>query len=98
MRRLFRGYLLQVDEAAQDFGQLNGRDRRQNLEPAPHSKPLGQAGSRRLTFNSCNGVSNALQGKVVTIHPPQRQTAVSLFFTKEHAEYWLTKASEEDLL
>ena len=62
------------------------------------TRAFGQAGSRRLTFNSGSSVSNSLQGKVVTIHPPQRQTAVALFFTKEHADYWLTKATEEGLL
>ena len=61
-------------------------------------RAFGQAGSRSLTFNSGSGVSNSLQGKVVTIHPPQRQAAVSLFFTKEHADYWLIKATEEGLL
>ncbi len=42
--------------------------------------------------------SDVDQGKVVTIHPPQRQTAVLLVFTREHADYWLTKATEESLL
>ena len=62
------------------------------------ARGFGHAGSRRLMFNSGNGVSNSLQGKVVTIQPPQRQTPVSLFFTREHADYWLTKATEEGLL
>ena len=62
------------------------------------TRAFAQASSRRLTFNSDNGVSNSLQGKVVTIHPPQRQNPVSMFFTKEHADYWLTKAAEEGVL
>ena len=62
------------------------------------ARALGQASNRRLTFNSDKGVSNYIQGKVVNIHLLQRQTPVSLFFTKEHADYWLTKATEEKLL
>lgn len=62
------------------------------------TRALGHASNRRLTFNSDNGVSNSIHGKVVKINPPQRQTPVSLFFTKEHADYWLTKATEEKLL
>ena len=62
------------------------------------TRAFDQAGSRRLTFNSENGVSNSLQGRIVTVHPPQRQNPVLLFFTKEHADYWLTKATEEGLL
>ncbi len=61
------------------------------------TRALGQAVSRIRTFNSGNGVSKSLQGKVVTIQPPQRQTPVSFFFTEEHADYWLTKANEEGL-
>ena len=62
------------------------------------TRALGQASNRRLTFNSDNGVCNSIQGKIVTIQPPQRQTPVSLFFTREHADYWLTKATQEGLL
>ena len=51
---------------------------------------------RRLTFTSDNGVSKSLRGRVVTVHPPQRQKPVSLFFTKDHADYWLTMATEKD--
>ena len=56
-----------------------------------------QAGRHSRTFNADDGVSKCLQGEVVTIHPPQRRDPVSLFFTKEHAAYWLTKADEEGL-
>ena len=57
---------------------------------------LGQARIHRLTFDSGNGVTNTLEGKVVTVHPPQRQDSLSLFFTASHADYWLAKAAEED--
>ena len=59
------------------------------------TQAFSQAASRTLRFNSDKGVSNSLQGKVVTIHPPQRETSMSLFFTIEHANYWLNKAAEE---
>ena len=59
---------------------------------------FSQASSLRLTFKSDNGVSNSLEGKVVTIHPPQRQNSVSLFFTAAHAEFWLEKAKDEGLI
>ena len=62
------------------------------------TRALGQASNHSLAFNSDNGVSTSIQGKVVNIHPTQRQTPVSLFFTREHADYWLTKAAEEKLL
>ena len=56
-----------------------------------------QAGRHSRTFNADDGVSKCLQGEVVAIHPPQRRDPVSLFFTKEHAAYWLTKADQEGL-
>ena len=56
---------------------------------------LSQARDRRLSFDSTNGVSNTLKGKVITIHPPQREESVSLFFTAQHSGYWLAKAKEE---
>ena len=59
---------------------------------------LGQARIHRLTFDSGNGVINTLAGKVVTVHPPQRQDSISLFFTATHADYWLAKAAEEGLV
>ena len=62
------------------------------------TRAFGQAGSRRLTFNSYSGVSNSIQGRVVTVHPPQRQNTVSLFFTQEHADHWLQLAAEECLI
>ena len=62
------------------------------------TRAFNQAESRRLTFNSDNGGSNSLRGKVVTIYPSQRQNPVSLFFTSEHEDYWSAKATEEGLL
>ena len=62
------------------------------------TRSFDQAGSRRLTFKSDTGVSKSLHGRVITVHPPQRQNPASLFFTKEHADYWLRKATEEDLI
>ena len=62
------------------------------------TRALAQAGGRRLTFGSEDGVSKTLDGSVVTIHPPQRQNAVSLFFTKDHADFWLSKATEDALI
>lgn len=62
------------------------------------TRALQQASSRMLTFDSPGGVSSPLQGKVVSIQPPQRHDPVVLFFTNEHATYWLTKATEEGLL
>ena len=62
------------------------------------TRALSQASPRKLMFNSEGGASSPLQGKVVTIQPPQRQNPVVLFFTNEHARYWLIKATEEGLL
>lgn len=61
------------------------------------TRALGQGSNHRLTFNADNGVSNSILGKIVTVQPPQRENPVSLFFTKGHADYWLTKATEEGL-
>ena len=60
------------------------------------TRSLDQAGTRTLMFRSERGVSRHVDGWVVTIHPPQRQDAVSLFFTKEHADYWLTEAPRSE--
>ena len=62
------------------------------------TRALHQASPRKLVFNSERGASSPLQGKVITIQPSQRQNPVVLFFTNEHATYWLTKATEEGLL
>lgn len=62
------------------------------------TRALHQASPRTLVFNFDREASSPLQGKVVSIQPPQRQTPVVLFFTNEHATYWLTKATEEGLL
>ena len=62
------------------------------------TRAFDRADDRRLTFKSDNGLSKSLQGRVVTVHAPQRQNPVSLFFTKEHAAYWLRRATGEDLI
>ena len=62
------------------------------------TQAFSQASSRSMTFNSDNGVSNSLEGKIITFHPPQRQSSVSLFFTTQHADFWLKKAKEEGLI
>lgn len=62
------------------------------------TRSFDQAVNSTLTFNSGNGLSRAIQGKVVTIHPAQLETSVTFFFTIEHADYWLSKAAEEGLL
>ena len=48
-----------------------------------------------LTFSTNGGVQKDVQGKIVTISPPQREEPVSIFFTTQHFEYWQKKASEE---
>ena len=62
------------------------------------TRALHQASPRKLVFNSERGASSPLHGKVITIQPSQRQNPVVLFFTNQHATYWLTKATEEGLL
>lgn len=62
------------------------------------TQALRQAEDRSLTFSSDDGVPYSVKGKVVKIQPPQRQTTVLLFFTTKHADYWLTKACEEELI
>ena len=62
------------------------------------TQALSHAANRRLTFDSDNGASSSVQGKIVVVRPAQRQAPVSLFFTRQHADYWLEKAREEDLI
>ena len=59
---------------------------------------LCRAQDQNMTFISNDGVSKIISGKRATVHPPQRQVPVSIFFTKEHAHYWLDKAHEEGFL
>ena len=58
---------------------------------------LGHAQWRRMAFDSGNGNSTTLRGKVATVRPVQRCDNVTLFFTTEHASYWLAKAKEDGL-
>ena len=48
-----------------------------------------------LAFSADGGMQRDVQGKIVTISPPQREDPISIFFTTQHFEYWLKKASEE---
>ena len=59
---------------------------------------LHQATEMKLTFSGDNGVLRDVNGNIATIHPPQRPAPFALFFTKQHKDYWLTKASEEGLI
>ena len=58
---------------------------------------LNESRDRSLTFRTTDGRQNVIQGKMVAINPPQRQESISLFFTTQHMEYWLKKASEEGI-
>ena len=49
-------------------------------------------------FSGDDGVLRDVEGKIITISPPQRRSPVSLFFTTQHKDYWLSKASEEALI
>ena len=48
-----------------------------------------------LAFSADGGMQRDVRGKIVTISPPQREDPISIFFTTQHFEYWLKKASEE---
>ena len=50
-----------------------------------------------VAFQTDDGGSLTVSGKLVKVHPPQRSSAISLFFTLEHLEYWKTKALEEGI-
>ena len=58
-------------------------------------RSFANATEHTLTFNASEGVQKDIMGKVVTIRPPQRDQSISIFFTKQHFEYWQKKASEE---
>ena len=75
-----------------------------------HHRSLGDAVSRgevirsfrsgvdhEIIFSSAGGNNQTVSGKLVVVHPPQRGYPVSLFFTSEHLEYWVKKASEEGI-
>ena len=59
---------------------------------------LQQSEDRSLKFSPVGGTPTSVPGRIVTIHPPQRQTPVTLFFTAPHARYWLARAYEERLI
>ena len=50
-----------------------------------------------VAFQSDGGGGQIVSGKLVKVHPPQRENSISVFFTLEHLEYWKTKASEEGI-
>ena len=50
-----------------------------------------------VAFQSDDGGGLTVSGKLVKVHPPQRNSAISLFFTLGHLEYWKIKASEEGI-
>ena len=50
-----------------------------------------------VVFQSDRGSGQIVLGRMVKVHPPQRENAISLFFTMEHLEYWKSKASEEGI-
>ena len=51
----------------------------------------------QVTFRSGEWDGQEVSGKLITVHPPQRDNPISLFFTPEHLGYWATKASEEGI-
>ena len=61
------------------------------------TQALLQADNQNREFITDDGTSAIVEGKHVLVSLPQRQRAISVFFTKEHADYWLTKAREEGL-
>ena len=58
-------------------------------------RSLKESKDHSLTFSAEGGMQRDVQGKIVTIKPPQRENPISIFFTTLHFEYWLKKASEE---
>ena len=58
---------------------------------------LNGSNDHSRTFNSDGEKDKVVHGRVITIHPRQREKATSLFFTRQHMDYWLKKAREEGL-
>ncbi len=50
-----------------------------------------------VVFQSDDGGGLTVSGKLVKVHPPQRNSAIFLFFTLGHLEYWKIKALEEGI-
>ena len=50
-----------------------------------------------VVFQSGDGSGQVVLGKLVKVHPPQRNNSIALFFTLEHLEYWKSKALEEEI-
>ena len=50
-----------------------------------------------ITFGSDGDAGKRVSGKLVELHPPQRDNPITLFFTLGHLDYWATKAAEEGI-
>ena len=60
------------------------------------TKALNTSAEHTRTFGTNGDQQKSIHGKVITIHPPQREEAISLFFTEQHVDFWLKKAGEEE--
>ena len=62
-------------------------------------RALVKGRTHELVFGSEDGSGGcSVEGRLVEVRLPQRERAVSLFFTEAHAEYWVAKAREEGLI
>lgn len=56
---------------------------------------LRQSRDYDVTFDSPGDRSTTITGKIIDVRPSLSKHPVSLYFTRDHAEYWLDKSSEE---
>ena len=56
-----------------------------------------KAKGHSVVFSANGGMQERVQGKIVTVNPPQREKPISIFFTTQHFEFWQKKASEEGI-
>ena len=61
-------------------------------------RALVKGRTHELVFGSEDERDSSVEGRLVEVRLPQREKAVSLFFTEAHAEYWVAKAREEGLI
>ena len=62
-------------------------------------RALVKGRSHRLAFEvEGDGRSCSVEGRLVEVRLPQREGAISLYFTEPHARYWLAKGHEEGLM
>ena len=47
-----------------------------------------------FSTSQIDGISKRIQGKLVSVPVPTRETEIDFFFTNDHAEYWIEKANE----